>query len=112
MVGDLKGALAHGVAEGLVSADALGDRLQQVSDREWHELGARDLSKPGDKVTQPDGGRSELARVVLGLLVLGHGHSSPPQPAAKRRQRYAGGLIFRFLALVSCAGNSPTKAGE
>jgi hypothetical protein len=30
-VSDLEGALAHGVAEGLVSADALGDRFQQVS---------------------------------------------------------------------------------
>jgi hypothetical protein len=94
MVSDLKGALAHGVAERLVSAEALGDRLQQVCHRQRHELVARGLSKPGDKITQPDGGRSELARVVLSRLVLGHGHSSPPRRAAKRRQRYAGSLIL------------------
>jgi hypothetical protein len=81
VVSDLEGALAHGVAEGLVSADALGDRFQQVSYRPGHELGTRRFSKLRDKVTQPDGGRSEFARVVLGLLVLGHGDSSRPRPA-------------------------------
>ena len=73
MVSDLEGALSHGVAEGLVSADALGDRFQQVSDRPGHELGTRRFSKLRDKVTQPDGGRSEFAHVVLGLLVSGTG---------------------------------------
>jgi len=96
VVSDLEGALSHRVAEGLVSADALGDRFQQVSDRKGHELGTRRFSKLRDKVTQPDGGRSEFAHVVLGLLVLGHGHSSPPRPAVERRRRYADGLILRL----------------
>jgi hypothetical protein len=96
VVSDLEGALSHRVAEGLISADALGDRFQQVSDRPGHELGTRRFSKLRDKVAQPDGGRSEFAHVVLGLLVLGHGHSSPPRPAVERRRRYADGLILRL----------------